>query len=137
MSTKRYGCSTFSRLSGTIRRKATASMKPAPRARKYWRNARSQRRRAVTRAPPRRSARPATAPSATASSNPDMVLRAPRALPAQAEELEVVPPDADPEVRALQRAAPDVLDPPAALADEVVVVTPEVVGQLVALRAVA
>src|SRR5215468_7581388 len=117
MSTKRYGCSTFSRLSGTIRRKATASMKPAPRARKYWRNTRSHRRRAVTRAPPRRSASPATAPSTIASSNPDIALRPGGAVAAQAEQLQVVPPDAGTEVGALEGAASEVLDAAASLAD--------------------
>src|SRR5262245_24547168 len=111
-------------------------MKPAPAARKYCSTLRSQRRRAVTAAPPTRSASPATAPSASDSSNADMAvsLRLGSAVPADAEQLEVVGPDPGAEVRPLEWTAAHVLDAPARLADEVMVVSPDVVGQLVAGR---
>src|SRR3990172_2570988 len=112
-------------------------MKPAPSARKYWRKVRFHFRRAVTSAPPRRSASPATAPSTSASSNGDMPLPFARAPTADAEQLQVVRADAGAEVGALERAPPDVLDVPAGLPHEVVVMAPELLGQLVPLRTVA
>src|SRR5262249_3207215 len=130
----------FSRLSGTMRRKATASMKPAPSARKYWRKVRSQRRRAVTSAPPKTSASPATVPRTSDSSNADPdTSRSFRwgAAAAEPEQLQVMGADGHAEVGALQGATLDILDSPAPLAHEVMVVSPEGVGQLVAQGTVA
>src|SRR5262245_53323373 len=109
-------------------------MNPAPAARKYWRTLRSQRRRAVTTAPPTRSASPARAPSASDSSRADMTLalRLGRTVSAHAEQLQVVGAHAGTEVGALERTAAHVLDAPARFADEVMMVSLEVVLQFIA-----
>jgi hypothetical protein len=63
-------------------------------------------------------------------------LRLGGAVAAHAEQLEVVGPYPGAQVRPLERTAAHVLDPPARLADEVMMVGLEVLGQLVADGAV-